>query len=34
MSLFARISTDNGKTLGQIMKFAANGTIGSSGGGA
>lgn len=28
-----RISTDNGKTFGSIMKLAANGTIGSSSGG-
>jgi len=28
-----RISTDNGKTFGSILKLAANGTIGSSSGG-
>ena len=28
-----KISTDNGKTFGPILKLAANGTIGSSGGG-
>jgi hypothetical protein len=26
----ARISTDNGKTFGPLLKLAANGTIGSS----
>ena len=28
-----RISTDNGKTFGPLLKLAANGTIGSGGGG-
>jgi hypothetical protein len=28
-----KISTDNGKTFGPMLKLAANGTIGSSGGG-
>jgi hypothetical protein len=28
-----KISTDNGKTFGPLLKLAANGTIGSSGGG-
>jgi hypothetical protein len=28
-----KISTDNGKTFGPILKLAANGTIGSTGGG-
>jgi hypothetical protein len=28
-----RVSTDDGKTFGPILKLAANGTIGSSGGG-
>jgi hypothetical protein len=27
-----RISTDNGKTFGPILKLAANGTIGTSSG--
>jgi hypothetical protein len=28
-----KISTDNGKTFGPMLKLAANGTIGSSSGG-